>query len=231
MTKGVRATVTAVGLFCLMGFLWPQIGLAQLWDFLKKKGAPKVDVDGLSSRAEAVKTLVSKATISFAEAVVDVQEASGKKEQAEKMKQNIASVKSKPGQESLKVLMRSVNEGVADIEKTNSLAQISEADAKKFMGASILKVGVGVILDGTAAKNAGVLVKDAQEGLKQTSITSAGKIKDVIEVGQFATQEVPPQVTSMDAFGARLIDYAKAKGIPYPSPEEVSQKAKALEKE
>jgi hypothetical protein len=228
MTKGMRA-VTGVGLFFVLGFLWPQIGFAQLGDFLKKKGAPKVDVDGLSSRAEAVKNLVQKATISFAEAVVDIQEASGKKEQAEKMKQNIANAKSKPGQENLKVLMRGVNEGVADIEKSNSLAQVSDADAKKVMGTSILKVGVGVVLDGTATKNASVLVKDAQEALKQAPVTSVGKIKDVIDVGQFVMQEVPPQVTSMDAFSATLIAYAKTKGAPYPSPEEIAQKAKEKE--
>jgi len=67
--------------------------------------------------------------------------------------------------------------------------------------------------------------------LKQAPVASAGKIKDVIDVGQFVTQEVPPQVTSMDAFGATLIVYAKTKGIPYPSPEEIAQKAKMLEKE
>ena len=230
MTRGARVVTVAV-LFCFLGFLWPQIGFSQFRDLLKKKEAPKVDLDGLSSRAEVVKSLVQKATVSFAEAVVDIQEASGKKEQAEKMKQNIANVKSKPGQENLKVLMRSVNEGVADIEKTNSLAQINDAEAKKFMGSSILKVGVGVILDGTATKNAGVMVKDAQAALKQAPITSAGKIKDVIDVGQFVTQEVPPQVTSMDAFAGQLIVYAKAKGIPYPSPEEIAQRAKMVEKE
>lgn len=230
MTRGMRA-VTVAGLFFVLGFVWPQPGFTQLGDFLRKKEGPKVDVEGLSSRAEVVKSLVQKATISFAEAVVDIHEASGKKEQAQKMKQNIANVKSKPGQENLKVLMRSVNEGVADIEKTNSLAQINDADAKKFMGTSILKVGVGVILDGTATKNASVMVKDAQAALKQAPIPSAGKIKDVIDVGQFVTQEVPPQVTHMDAFSAKLIDYARTKGIPYPSAEEIAQKAKMVEKE
>ncbi len=230
MTRGVRV-FTAAGLFFILGFICPQPGLAQLGDFLKKRGAPKVDVEGLSSRAEAVKSLVSKATISYAEAVVDVQEASGKKEQAEKMKQNIANVKSKCTEENMKVLMTDVNNGAAEIKKTNSLAQINEAEAKKFMGSAILKVGVGGILDGIAAKNAGVLVKDAQAALKQTSITSAGKVKDVIDCGQFVMQEVPPQVTSMDAFGGELIAYAKAKGIPYPSPEEIAQKAKMLEKQ
>ena len=230
MTRGVRV-VTGVGLFFVLGFFWPQVGSAQFRDFLKKKEGPKVDVDGLSSRAEAVKKQVEKASISFAEAVMNIQEASGKKEQAQKMKQNIANVKAKPGQENLKVLMRSVNEGAADIEKTNSLAQISDADAKKIMGTSILKVGVGGVLDGNAAKMAPPLVKDAQEALKQAPVTSAGKIKDVIDVGQFVSQEVPPQVVSMDAFGATLINYAKTKGIPYPSPEEIAQKAKMVEKE
>jgi len=230
MTRGMRAVTVAV-LFCFLGFLWPQIGFSQFRDLLKKKEGPKVDLEGLSSRAEAVKSLVSKATISYAEAVVDIQEASGKKEQAEKIKQNIANVKSKYTDENMRVLMKDVNNGAAEIKKTNSLAQINEAEAKKFMGSAILKVGVGSILDGMATKNASVLVKDAQAALKQTSISSAGKVKDVIDCGQFVMQEVPPQVTSMDAFGGELIDYSKAKGIPYPSPEEIAQKAKMVEKE
>ncbi len=230
MTRGMRA-VTVVGLFFVLGLLWPQVGFSQFRDFLKKQEGPKVDLDGLSSRAEAVKKLVQKATISYAEAVVDVQEASGKKEQAEKLKRNIANVKAKGTHDNLKVLMTDVNNSAAEIKKTNSLAQINEAEAKKFMGSAVLKVGVGSILDGIAAKNAGVLVKDGQAALKQTSIASAGKLKDVIDVGQFVSEEVPPQVTSMDAFGGELIEYAKAKGIPYPSPEEIAQKAKMLEKE
>jgi hypothetical protein len=218
--------LAVVIVFCL-----PGLCLAQLGGLLGKKGNPQVDVEGLSARSAVVMGLVQKANISFAEAVVAVQEAAGKKEAAEKLKQNIANLKSKPDSHNTKVLVSEVNNATADIDKNNVIAQIKADEAQKFMGNSILSVGTGILLDGVAAKNASVLLNDSQAALKQAPFTSAGKIKDVVNVAQFTTQEVPPQATSMKTFSEKLIDYSKSHGIPYPSAEEIAEKAKNVEKE
>ena len=225
-----RVLVLAVIIiFCL-----PGLCLAQLGGLLGKPGkkeSTKVNVDGLSASSAAVMALVRKANISFAEAVVAVQEAAGKKEGAEKLKQNIANVKSKPDNDNTKLLISEVNNAQADIDKNNVIAQIKADDAQKFMGNSILNVGTGILLDGIASKNASVLLNDSQAALKQAPLASTDKIKDVVSVAQFVTQEVPPQATSMKTFSEKLVDYAKSHGIPIPSTEDIAQKAKTMEKE
>jgi len=226
-----RVLVLAVVIiFCL-----PGLCLAQLGGLLGKPGkkeSTKVDVDGLSARSTDVMRLVRKATISFAEAVVAVQEAAGKKESAEKLKQNIANVKkSKPDIDNMKVLGGEVNNATADLDKNKDIEKIEAGEARKFLGNSILNVGVGILLDGIASENASVLLNDSQAALKQAPLASTGKIEDVVSVAQFATREVPRQVTSMKTFSENLVKYAKSHGIPCPSAEDAAQKAKNVMKE
>ena len=225
MKKKILVLVVVVCL-CLPALVWAQLG-----GLLGKKPEPKVDVDGLSARSVAIMGLVQKATISFAEGVVAIQEACGKKEEAEKLKQNIANLKSNPNKNTTGVLISSANEATANIEKDNSIAQINAEEARKFMALSILNVGVAVYLDGIAAKDGAVLLKDAQGAMKQVSPTLLPKVKDVVDVGQFVGQEVPPQAASMKTFSGKLIEYAKTKGIPIPSPEDIEKKAKEVGRE
>lgn len=226
MKKGLVLVLNVVILFGISGFC-----LAQL-PFGKKEGA-KVDVEGLSARSIAVMTLVRKANISFAEGVIAIQEASGRKEQAEKLKQIIANVKSKPDQANTKVLISENNTAAKEIEENNVIAQIKGEEAQKLMGKSCLNVGVGVLLDGIAADNGAVLLNDAQAALKQVSFMSAGKVKDVVAVGQFVSQEVPPQVRSMKTFSEKLFEYAKTNGIPVPAADDLEKisKEKLAEKD
>jgi hypothetical protein len=120
--------------------------------------------------------------------------------------------------------MTNVGTDLSEIEKNETIAQINAEEAQKFMGQAVLGVGVGILLDGLAVQNAGPLLNEAQGALKQAPITSAGKINEVIDVGQFVTQEVPPQISTVKTFSGRLIDYAKVKGIALPSAEDTNKK-------
>jgi len=219
--KKVVAGFTLVVLFCFSGFVWAQLG-----GLLGKKDTPKVDAEGLSARSVAVMTLVKKASIYYAEAVAAMHEAVGNKKTAEQLKQNIADLNSKPGLDSTKVLVSNTDNAAKEVNSTESMSKLAAEDAQKFVGKSILNVGTGVLLDGLAVQNAGPLLNEAQGALKQAPITSAGKIKDVVAVGQFVTQDVPPRVTAMKSFSEKLIEYGKTKGISI-SPEEIQQKYNA----
>ncbi|MDI9571427.1 MAG: hypothetical protein QM278_12070 [Pseudomonadota bacterium] len=193
----------------------------------KKDEGKKVDVDGLSKRSVVIINNVQAATISFLEGIVLVQEAVGQETAAEQLKQTIANAKEKKGdQNATKALVSESNKALASLKDIDLAAKMNKEKAKESLGNSILKVGVGVILDGIAAKNASELLTESQAALKQVSFTSAGKVKDVIGVAKFVAQEIPPQANSMQQFSAKLIAYAKTNGFTYPSPEAVKKTAK-----
>jgi len=196
----------------------------------KKDEGKKVDVDGLTKRSATLVNNVQTATISFAEGIVLVQEAVGQEAAAEQLKQSIANAKEKKGdQNATKALVSEVNNASGSLNKINFAAKMNKEKAKESLGNSILKIGVGVILDGIAAKNASDLLNESQAALKQVSFTSAGTVKDVINVSKFIAQEIPPQANSMQKFSANLIEYAKTNGIPTPSNEAVKKEADSMQ--
>jgi len=196
----------------------------------KKDEGKKVDVDGLTKRSATLVNNVQTATISFAEGIVLVQEAVGQEAAAEQLKQSIANAKEKKGdQNATKALVSEVNNASGSLNKINFAAEMNKEKAKESLGNSILKIGVGVILDGIAAKNASDLLNESQAALKQVSFTSAGTVKDVINVSKFIAQEIPPQANSMQKFSANLIEYAKTNGIPTPSNEAVKKEADSMQ--
>ncbi|HRT82857.1 MAG TPA: hypothetical protein P5127_06820, partial [Oscillospiraceae bacterium] len=161
--------------------------------------------------------------------LVLVQQAVGKKAEAEKLQQSIANAKEKKGDKNaIKALVGEVNNATASLNKVELASQLSKEDAQKYLGNSVLKLGVGVVLDGIAAKNATDLLKDAQAALKQVSWAAAGRVKEVIDVAQFVTQEIPPQANNIQGYMNKLVDYAKTNGIPTPSQESFKKQADAL---
>jgi len=127
-----------------------------------------------------------------------------------------------------KELVGATNNAADALKNVDLSAQMNKEKAKESLGESILDIGVGVILDGVAAKNAADLLQEAQTALKQVSFGDAGKVKEVVNVDQFVAKEIPPQASSLQQFSAKLVDYAKTNGIPTRSPEEAKKKAAAL---
>ncbi|MFZ4440367.1 MAG: hypothetical protein ACOYOS_18240 [Syntrophales bacterium] len=198
----------------------------------KKDDAPKADVDGLSKRSASLLNKVQSATISFAEGVVLVQIAVGQKEEAAKLQQAIANAKEKKGdQNATSALVGEVNNATASLNKIDLAAQMNKEKALESLGSSILKIGIGVILDGLAAADASALLQESQAALKQVSFMAAGKVKDVINVAQFVVKEIPPQASSLQQYSGKLIDYAKVNAIPTPSAEDIKAKAAAMKDE
>ncbi len=194
----------------------------------KKDDKAKVDVDGLSKRSASLLNNVQSATISFAEGIVLVQIAVGQKAEAEKLQQSIANAKAKKGDKNAtKALVGEVNNATASLNKVELASQMSKEKAQESLGSSILKIGIGVILDGFAAKNASDLLQESQAALKQVSWGAAGKVKEVIDVAQFVVQEIPPQANNLQQYSGKLIDYGKTNGISMPSQESIKKQADA----
>ncbi|HOT98993.1 MAG TPA: hypothetical protein PKZ83_17870 [bacterium] len=194
----------------------------------KNDDGKKPDVDGLTKRSATLLNNVQSATISFAEGIVLVQMACGQKSEAEKLQQSIANAKEKKGDKNAtKALVGDVNNAAASLNKVELAAQMNKEKAKDSLGNSILKIGVGVILDGIAAKNATTLLQEAQAALKQVSWGAAGKVKEIIDVAQFVTQEIPPQANNLQQYSGKLVDYATTNGIPTPSTEAIKKQADA----
>ncbi|MCX8110792.1 MAG: hypothetical protein N3D15_06045, partial [Syntrophorhabdaceae bacterium] len=72
-------SLVLIGLFLIL----PLIAHAQIGFGGKKDEGAKVDVEGLTKRSAKLLDNVRSATIAFAEALVPIQEAVGKKEDAE----------------------------------------------------------------------------------------------------------------------------------------------------
>ncbi|HNZ32525.1 MAG TPA: hypothetical protein PKJ25_10545 [Smithellaceae bacterium] len=230
MMKKKMKDMRIVGLVVLMVFFMVASALAFNPFGAKKDEGKKVDVDGLSKRSATLVNNVQTATISFAEGIVFVQEAVGQEAAAEQLKQSIANAKEKKGdQNATKALVSSVNKAAGSLNQIDFAAKMNKEKAKESLGNSILKIGAGVILDGIAAKNASDLLQESQAALKQVSFTSAGKVKDVIDVAKFVAQEIPPQASSMQQFSAKLIEYAKTNGIPTPSPEAIKKETDSMQ--
>ena len=194
----------------------------------KKDDKAKVDVDGLSKRSASLLNNVQSATISFAEGIVLVQIAVGQKAEAEKLQQSITNAKAKKGDKNAtKALVGEVNNATASLNKVELASQMSKEKAQESLGSSILKIGIGVILDGFAAKNASDLLQESQAALKQVSWGAAGKVKEVIDVAQFVVQEIPPQANNLQQYSGKLIDYGKTNGISMPSQESIKKQADA----
>lgn len=199
---------------------------------MKKDNKAKVDVDGLSKRSDSLMNKVRLATISFAEGIVLVQIAVGQKEEAEKLQQAINTAKEKKeDQNATKALVGEVNNATASLSKINLNSQLSKEKAQESLGTSILKIGIGVIIDGFAVKDASALLQESQAAVKQVSFTAVGKVKDVINVTQFVAQEIPTQASSLQQYSGKLIDYAKANGIPTPSKEDIQKKVTEINPE
>ena len=208
-------------LFCMTGCL--------LGGLVGKKDAAKVDVDELSKRSFYIMTLIREASISYSGAIISIEEANGKKEETEKLKQLVANLKANPNKENNKVLIQEENKVVADIEKNNDLGKINAAEGKKFIGEAILSFSIGILLDGTAETEGAALLNDGKFALTQSSPTTVVKVKDIVDVGTFMTEEIPRQEKNMKPFSEKLVDYFN--GIPYLSAAEIAKKAKEVEKE
>jgi hypothetical protein len=191
----------------------------------KKDAGAKVDVQALSSRSASVMSNVRKATVSFAEALFNVEVAVGHKAEAEKLQQAINNAKEKPNDiNAIKALSSEVNNAADDVDKCNLQSDMNKQEAQKNLGNSILKIGAGLIFDATATKEAPGLLSDAKGALKQVSLLQAGKVKEIITVAQFVTAEIPSQMTHLQKVSGKLVDYAKTNGIPTPSKEDIQKK-------
>lgn len=223
--------------------LLPALVFAGPFDMLKKgddsKGGAKVDVNGLSGRATTLIVKVAKATISFGEAVVEIQYAVGKAASAEKLKAAIDNAKAKKDDtDNIKALVGEVNNAVNEMNKVDLNSQIDLTKARVSMGKSILNFGVGVIMDMGAVSDAKTLMAEATNALKtvQAAPTQYGpaavkNVQSVITSSQFVVENIPPQANSIQIFSGKLMDYAKTNKIELPSQAEIDKKAKDMEKE
>jgi len=224
--KGIRI----VGLAILLIIFVVSTAAAQGLFGGKKDDKAKVDVEGLSKRSASLVVRVQTATASFADGIIIVLKAVGKKEKAEKLQKSLDNMKEKKGDvNATKACNGDLNNALAEMKDIDLASQMNKEEAQAHLGDSILKIGVGVILDGSAVKDASILLQESQAALKQVSWGAAGKVKEVINVAQFVTQEIPPQANSLQQYSDKLIKYAKTNSITVPSPENIKKTATMAE--
>lgn len=212
----VMLTISNVGAFDLPG--------------VKKDTGVKVDANALSQRSAAVMSNVRVATISFAEALLNIETAVGHKEQAEKLQQVLNNAKAKSNDENAtKALIDVNNNALSDLDNVDLNKSMNKEMANKTLGDSVLKIGVGVIYDAIAVKDASVLLNEAQSAVKSVSFSAVGKVKDVISVSTFVGKEIPPQASQFQKISGKLVDYANTNGIPTPSKDDVQKKVKEMQ--
>ena len=198
-------------------------------------GGGGADVDALSRRSASLMRNVNMATISIAEALISVELAAGHKEQAEKLQQALKNAQEKKDDpNAIKGLVAANNLAAEDLNKIDLQSSINKEAAKENLGNAVLKIGIGLILDGLAAKDAVSLVNDAKSALatlSPTSFSAVGKVKDIIGVAGFASDVLPGQIDNVGKVSKKLVDYASANGIPTPSAEDIKAKADSMMKE
>ena len=206
------------------------VSSAMAFDLLpgkNKADKANVDVNSLSTRSASLLSRVQAATASFGEGIVLVMQAVGKKEDAEKLQQSINNMKENKGDiNATKDCTGKVNNAVAEMKDIDLASQMNKEQAQAHLGDSILKIGIGGILDGYAVKDASVLLQESQAALKQVSWTTVGKVKSVINVAQFVVQEIPPQANNLNQYSGKLVAYAKTVGIKV-NPETIKKQAEA----
>jgi hypothetical protein len=209
--------VTAAGLFGLGG------------------GGGTGGVDALSKRSASLIRNISIASISIAESLISVELAVGHKEEAEKLQQALKNAQEKKEDtNAIRALVDAVNVATDDLNKIDIQSTINREVAKENLGNAILKIGIGLIFDGLAAKDAAGLVNDAKKTLttlSPTMLTAVGKVKDIISVASFASDVLPGQIDNVGKVSKKLVDYASANGIPTPSTEDIKAKANSMIKE
>ncbi len=206
---------------------------ANALDLFGSDDSGKVNVDALTASSADVMKKVRKATIAFAEAVINVQNAVGKKESAEKLKTSLDNLKSNPDDPNkVKVCVADLNNAVTELNDVDMQSQCEKSQAQSFLANSILNVGAGILMDSLASAKASALLKDSQAALKKVSFLSAGKVKNVITTSQFIVTEVPPQANSMQTFSTKMITYAKTNGLSVSNNKaDIEKKKQEMEKE
>jgi hypothetical protein len=198
----------------------------------------KVDIDGLTARGSALVGKVSKATIAFGEAVIEMQYAVGNAAAAEKLKGAIDNAKSKKDEGTTKVLVGEVNNAINEMNQIDLQAKMDLEKARISLGKSLLKLGSGSLLDASALSEAKAMLAEATSALSHVKSspmkygpTALKNVQSAMSASQFTVDNVPPQVNSVATFSDKLREYAKTNKIETPSKEQTELMAKDMEKE
>lgn len=235
-----KTAVSAVCIFMLL-FLCGFSGLSGFMGGKSNDGKNEgtVDLKALEVKEVRIVGLVSLATQNFLKSYALVYEAAGKKEEAEKLLAVANELSSSPRNlDKNREAVRKVNNATAEIEKINLEKDINEDLAKKNLGESILNLGLGLVFDGLAVPDSVALVKETQNAITLVKAkpmaygpTALAKLTNTLSVANFVSVDVAAQVTAVSGISQKLYDYAKLKGIPVPTQEEINKKAKELQKE
>lgn len=203
------------------------------------KSNEKVDIDAIILREGKIIILVQRATVHFLKSYSKIYEALGKKEQAEKFMAMANELEaSKKDTDKIKEFNGVINNASDELKKIDLEKNLNQELARKYLGESVLNLGVGIFLDGIAVPDAAALLKDAKDAMAKAKANpmtygpgAVTKLGGVITVATFISSDIPTQVNSVSEVSKKLYEYAKLKGIPVPTQEEINKKAQDLQKE
>jgi len=231
MKKKILLGLLAASVF---SFNFYSVSLAGPFDFnnnnKQTETNKEIDLNTLSANSTKLILNVGKATVN----------ATGNKEQAEKLKAVVDVVKKNPkDEEGIKKLISSkeMTGALEGLDKMDLGAKtklnISEAD---LIFASC-NFGGGVILDSKAVIDATELVKEATSMLDKVQkdpmkygVSAAGTVNSIISSGKFICDNIPNQIKAVQTFTTKLVAYCNANKISPPSAEKLKEVAETMEK-
>ena len=241
MKKKILLGLLAASVF---SFNFYSVSLAGPFDFnnnnKQTETNKEIDLNTLSANSTKLILNVGKATVAFADAAIIMLNATGNKEQAEKLKAVVDVVKKNPkDEEGIKKLISSkeMTGALEGLDKMDLGAKtklnISEAD---LIFASC-NFGGGVILDSKAVIDATELVKEATSMLDKVQkdpmkygVSAAGTVNSIISSGKFICDNIPNQIKAVQTFTTKLVAYCNANKISPPSAEKLKEVAETMEK-
>ena len=188
-------------------------------------GGGSVDTGKLNERGAALILKIGVATILMGDAQVEMLNAVGSEQSAQKLKAALDDLKAHKGDpEKTKVAINATNDASKELKEMDLNAKMDKSKANKAVAFAFLNFGGAALLDGWAVKDGEALLKS----ISDAGPSAAMSLRSAIEAAKFVAETLPGQISDMAALSKSLIDYATTNKIALPSQKDIDKKADDL---
>lgn len=205
----------------------------------KKQGGATVDVKALTLREAKLKLKLNIASVTLAKGLVEVQMATGKAAEAEKLKAALEEAQKNPSDvEQTKKLCTELNNAGDSLKKLDLNASMNQSEARSRLSKSILMLGAAVLVDLTAVNDAKGLMTDLSNSINAVKASPAtygfSALKDLtsaLNTAKFVAETVPSQLSTIAEISKGVIKYAQTNKIALPTDKEKEKLSNEMSKE
>jgi hypothetical protein len=210
-----------------------------VWGFKLKKPVLKgasggsVDVNGLSSKQNDMLYDIIMATKVTSLAVAEVQEAVGKKEEAQKIRAVIKEAENTKNLGKFKEAVSQVSNAQSELKDLDSQKSVYNKEAGEKILNALPYLYAGIKQYTEVLPKSKELLTSLQGAVKSlgTDMNNIKKVKDMIDVIGFISNSLPEQISNSKKSIDYINQFLKVKGVSIPSEKELQEKADSLEKE